>query len=391
MALALEIAAWVLALGWIFKTLVALRKLPTIPDVLDLRYATPLSDPPTVSVIVPARNEAADIEATLRSLLALEGVRLEIFAVDDRSTDSTGAIMDRVAVEPPPDGKSLTVIHIAKLPDGWMGKTHAMAVAASRATAPWLLFTDGDILFAKDTLVRVLNFAASERADHVVIFPTLMLKTFGERMMMSFFQGISALDSRLWKIPEPGSKESLGVGAFNLIRTDVYRSIGGFESLRMEVLEDLRLGFEVKQRGFRQRVAFGRDLVRVRWAIGIAGTIRNITKNFFAAFRFRVWLTLIACVALALVCLGPFAAVAGNWIMRASTALVLLMLFLLYRYYHKYTGISAWYALTFPLAACLVLYAILRSMIVTLVRGGVVWRGTLYPLAELRKHAGPLR
>jgi glycosyltransferase involved in cell wall biosynthesis len=391
MILALGIVVWIIALLWAVSTFVALRKLPGIPDLLDAKYAASKADAPLISVIVPARNEAADIEATLRSLLEVEGVPLEIFAVDDRSTDATGAIMDRMAAEAVALGKNLTALHIAELPDGWMGKTHAMAVAAGRATAPWLLFTDGDILFAKDTLLRAINFAEAERADHLVIFPTLILKSFGERMMIAFFQGISALFSRFWRIPIEGTKESLGVGAFNLIRADVYHEIGGFESLRMEVLEDLRLGFEVKRRRFRQRVAFGRDLVRVRWVVGVAGMIRNITKNFFAAFRFRVGVTLAACVGLGIFCIGPFIALAGNWWMRGATAVVLLMLLLLYRYYKQYTGIAAWYALTFPVAALLVLYAILRSMMLTLVRGGVVWRGTLYPLAELRKHAGPLR
>ena len=391
MLIALGILAWVIALAWTVSTAIALRKLPGIPDLLDAKYEAAIADAPLIAVIVPARNEAADIEATLRSLLAMEGVRLEILAVDDRSTDATGAIMDRMAAEASSQGKNLTALHVSELPAGWMGKTHAMALAARRATATWLLFTDGDVLFAKDSLLRAINFAESERADHVVVFPTLILKGFGERMMIAFFQGVSALFSRFWRIPVEGAKESLGVGAFNLIRTDVYREIGGFESLRMEVLEDLRLGVEVKRQGFRQRVAFGRDLVRVRWVVGAAGMIRNITKNFFAAFRFRVGLTLVACVGLALFCLGPFAALAGNWWLRGSTALVLLMLLLLYRYYRQYTGIATWYAVTFPVAASLVLYAILRSMILTLARGGVVWRGTLYPLAELRKNAGPLR
>jgi glycosyltransferase involved in cell wall biosynthesis len=391
MLLALGVTAWVIAFLWAMSTAIALAKLPGIPDLLDSKYKASMADSPLISVIVPARNEAADIEATLRSLLALEGVRLEILAVDDRSTDATGAIMDRVAAEAKEEGKRITALHVAELPDGWMGKTHAMALAAERAAAPWLLFTDGDILFAQDSLSRAINFAESEKADHVVVFPTMILESFGERMMIAFFQGISALFSRFWRIPVEGAKESLGVGAFNLIRADVYREIGGFESLRMEVLEDLRLGFEVKRRGYRQRVAFGRDLVRVRWVVGATGMVRNITKNFFAAFRFRVWLTLAVCAGLTLFCLGPFAALAGNWWMRGSTAVVLLMLLLLYRYYRRYTGIAAWYAVTFPAAACLVLYAILRSMILTLVRGGVVWRGTLYPLAELRKNAGPLR
>lgn len=391
MEIALGLIAWALACVWALATFNALRKLPRIPDVLDERFAAPREEQPFVSVIVPARNEAADIEATLRSLLAVEGVRVEILAVDDRSTDATGAIMDRLAAEAHAAGKSLTVIHVTELPGGWMGKTHAMATAAMRAAAPWFLFTDGDILFARDALLRAINFAESERADHVVIFPTLILKGVGERAMIAFFQGISALFSRFWRIPVEGAKESLGVGAFNLIRADVYRKIGGFEALRMEVLEDLRLGFEVKRQGFRQRVAFGRDLVRVRWVVGTFGMVRNITKNFFAAFRFRIWLTLAACCGLIVFCLGPFAALAGNWWMRGAGAITMLALIALYRYYRQYTGIAAWYALTFPFAACLVLYAVLRSMLLTLARGGVTWRGTHYPLHELKKHAGPLR
>lgn len=387
MLIGLGIAAWVIALFWTAAIAVALLKLPSVPDVLDARYAGPIAGPPLISVIVPARNEAADIETTLRSLLAVEGVRLEIVAVDDRSTDATGAIMDRVAAE----ALNVMVVHVAELPAGWLGKPHAMAVGAARASAEWLLFTDGDVLFAKDALLRAMNFAVDSGADHAIVFPTLILKGFGERMMLGLFHAFSVLYSRFWRIPVEGTKEAVGVGAFNLIRRDVYRQIGGFEALRMEVIEDLRLGVEVKRHGFRQCVAFGRDLVRIRWVIGAAGVIRNITKNTFAAFRFRVWLTFVACAATAVFCLGPFAALVGPWWMRASGLLVVLMLFLLYRYYGRYTGIPSWYVAMFPIAACLSVYAILRSTVVTLARGGVVWRGTLYPLAELKKHAGPLR
>jgi glycosyltransferase involved in cell wall biosynthesis len=360
---------------------------------LDEKYAAPLraQQTPLISIIVPARNEEETVEAGLRSLLAIDSVLIEIIAIDDRSTDATGAILDRIAAQAHADRKNLRVLHITELPEGWMGKTHAMALAARQATAPWLLFTDADILFAPDTLPRALNFAEAEAADHVVIFPTLILKGFGERMMIAFFQGLAALSSRFWRIPDPKAKESIGVGAFNMVRTDVYRAMGGFEALRMEVLEDLRFGFEVKRQGFRQRVAFGRDLVRVRWAVGVTGVIRNLTKNFFAVFRFRVALTLAACGALFVVCVGPFAACAGGIAMCIPAALVLLMLVLLYRYYRRFTGIAAAYALTFPLAACLVVYSILRSTAVTLARGGVQWRGTIYSLAELRKNAGPLR
>jgi glycosyltransferase involved in cell wall biosynthesis len=387
------IVDWLIALLWTASTLIALRKLPAIPDLLDKKYAAPLKaeQAPQISVIVPARNEAESVEAGLRSLLAIDSVPIEILAVDDRSTDATVEIMDRVAGDAQLAGKSLRVLHVTELPEGWMGKTHAMALAARQASAPWLLFTDADILFAKDALLRALNLAEAEAADHIVIFPSLILKTFGERMMIAFFQGMAALSSRFWRIRDPKAKESLGVGAFNLVRAETYRAMGGFEALRMDVLEDLRFGFEVKRHGFRQRVAFGRDLVRVRWAVGVSGVIRNITKNFFAVFRFRVAMTLAACMVLCLLCVAPFAACAGGRAMGVPALFVLAMLFLLYRYYRRFTGIPAVYAITFPVAACLVVYSILRSMAVTLARGGVQWRGTLYPLAELRKNAGPLR
>lgn len=391
MRIALDVICWAIALFWVVSTTIALRKMPGVPDALDEKYAVRPAEPPFISVIVPARNEAAAIEAALRSLLAVEDVRLEIFAVDDRSTDETGRIMDRVAAEAVEQGRHLRVIHITGLPAGWMGKTHAMAIAAQQASAPWLLFTDGDILFAKDALLRAANFAAAEQADHVVIFPTIIMKSFGERMMIAFFQGVSSLFARFWRIPDKDAKESIGVGAFNLVRADVYRRIGGFEALRMEVLEDLRLGFEVKRQGYRQRVAFGRDLVSVRWVVGAGGMVRNMTKNLFATFSFRVLLTLFVSLGLAVFCLGPFAALAGGWVMRASTVAVFLMLLALYRYYRKYTGIATWYTFTFPLAALLVLYAVLRSMVLTLAHQGVEWRGTLYPLRDLRKNCGPLR
>jgi cellulose synthase/poly-beta-1,6-N-acetylglucosamine synthase-like glycosyltransferase len=384
---------WILALLWVASTLTALRMLPRIPDLLDEKYAAPIpsSQTPLISVIVPARDEAQEVEGGLRSLLEIDSVAIEIIAIDDRSTDATGEIMDRLATEAGAAGKTLRVLHVTELPAGWMGKTHAMALAARQASAPWLLFTDADVFFAKDALLRALNLAEAESADHVVIFPTLILKTFGERMMIGFFQGLAAISSRFWKIPDPKAKESLGVGAFNMIRADVYRAMGGFEALRMEVLEDLRFGFEVKRQGFRQRVAFGRDLVRVRWAVGAAGVVRNVTKNFFAIFRFRVGVTVAVCCGLFVMCAGPFVACAGPAAMRIPALVVLLMLVLLYRYYRRFTGISMAYALTFPIAACMVVYSILRSMAVTLGRGGVQWRGTLYPLAELRKNAGPLR
>jgi glycosyltransferase involved in cell wall biosynthesis len=392
--------SWMIALAWTVPTLIALSNLPRVPNLLEM----PLPDAgfetgesgsafrPELTVIVPARNEAQSIEQTLQSLLG-QTLPVEIIAVDDRSEDETGAIMERVAAEGQAKGKPLRVVHVETLPAGWMGKTHAMALAARQATTPWLLFTDGDVLYDRDTIRRSMDYAAREQADHVVLMPTLILKTVGERMMISLFQTLSLLSWRPWKIADPKAKsDSIGVGAFNLMRSEVYRAVGGFEAQKMEVLEDLRLGFEIKRNGYRQRMVFGRGLIQVHWAPGALGIVRNLTKNIFAVFRFRPLVVFGVCAGLGLMCFGPIAALFGPLTMKAAGVVSLAMFWLLYRDSgRRQTGVSPMYLLTLPVAAMLMVYSILRSMVVTLMQGGVIWRGTFYPLDELKKHAGPLR
>ena len=391
------LVSWLIALIWTRVVLTALYHLPRIPNLLDHRYdptetPTPNQSAPQITVIVPARNEAASIEATLHSLLN-QTIPIEIIAVDDRSTDSTGAVMDRLASKTLPPGKLLTVIHIDTLPEGWVGKTHAMALAARQSATEWLLFTDGDILFRPDTLDRALRFAHESQADHVALALTLILESPGERIMTTILGCFTVLSFRPWKIPDPAAKhDSVGVGGFNLIRSSVYRAIGGFEALRLEVLEDLRLGFEVKRQGFRQRVAFGRDLIRVHWATGALGMAHNLTKNFFAVFRFRPAALIAGALVLSLLLFLPIAGLFAPWPIRSASLVALAMIAALHEYSARhFTGISLLYLLTLPIGAALLLYALLRSLIVTLWRQVVVWRGTFYPLSELRRQAGPLR
>ncbi|HEX4037526.1 MAG TPA: glycosyltransferase family 2 protein [Acidobacteriaceae bacterium] len=391
------VVTWIIALVWTQRALSATRNLPRIPNLLRQVQPAP-SVPatqrvvPCLTVIVPARNEAAAIEATLRSLLA-QTVQVEIIAVDDRSTDATGAIMDSVAAAAAASGQFLSVIHIHALPPGWMGKNHAMALAARQTATPWLLFTDGDVIFQPNTLERALHYAESNAIDHLVLMPTLILKTPGERMMDSIFQSFSLLGWRPWKIADPKAKhESIGMGAFNLVRSDVYRATGGFEAFPMEILEDLRLGHDIKQLGYRQHMVLGRDLISLHWAAGALGMVHNLTKNIYATFRFRALLLLGAWIGLLILCGVPFAALFGSWPFRAAGILSLLMIALLYRTAGRhYNRLSIAWVLTLPVSLGLVLYAMLRSMFLTIARGGIVWRGTFYPLNELRRNLGPLR
>jgi glycosyltransferase involved in cell wall biosynthesis len=390
----LLILDWLVAVAWLARALVWWFRVPGVPDLTKGSRPVPQSPaPPAVgvklSVIVPARNEGAKVAATLRSLLDCRGVDLEILAVDDRSSDETGVIMEGMAA----DHAALRVLHITALPAGWLGKTHAMAVAAREATGDWLLFTDGDVVFAPDALRRALDFAVAGEADHFVLLPTVVLKSFGEKIMVSLLQVIAIWGARPWRIPNPRAlRDAIGVGAFNMLRREAYEAIGGWEALRFEVVEDLALGYLVKKKGLRQRFALGRGLVNVRWVEGAYGVVENLAKNLFAVFRFRAGVLLGATLLFAVFTLFPLAmlavpmsAIQGN-AARWAAGVMLVGVFLAYRCQARYQPFSSWEAVWFPAASLLMIYIMLRSMFVVLLRGGVTWRGTFYPLRELRQY-----
>ncbi len=382
------IAGCSLALIWLSRVLEAAIGMPKVADVSrpewNRRPVTAHGDP-SVSVIVPARNEEADIEQTLRQLLLLDYENYEVIAVNDRSTDRTGEIMDQVAAKP--DAKNrIKVIHVTELPPGWLGKTHAMWEAGKLAKGEWLLFTDADVLFKPESVRRALAYAEAEPADHLVLFPRMIMKRPGERMMIAFFQSLFAFGHRPWKVADPKTDDHIGVGAFNLVRRSAYDAVGTYARLRMEVLDDMKLGKVVKKAGFAQRNVFGGDLISLRWAQGAMGVVNNLTKNFFAVLSFQWPRALASCVALAFLNLMPFFGVflAHGW-GRVPYAVALFSMFSIYAGMSSKSDIPPYYFVLHPVSTTLFLYTVLRSMALTLGRGGVVWRGTFYRLEELKR------
>ncbi|MGB9233941.1 MAG: glycosyltransferase family 2 protein, partial [Terriglobales bacterium] len=368
--------------------------MPRIADVArpewDRRPATANGEP-RVSIVVPARNEEMDIRATLEGLLALDYSSYEIIAVDDRSTDRTGEIMEEVAAGPcrvdtPVRATRLKVIHISELPAGWMGKTHAMWTAAKQATGDWLLFTDADVLFKSDSVRRAVAYAEAEKADHVVLFPRMIMKTPGERMMIAFFQALFVFGHRPWKVADPAAQDHMGVGAFNMVRRPVYEAVGTYRALRMEVLDDMKLGKVVKNAGYAQRNVFGEDLISLHWVKGTFGIVDNLTKNFFALLSFQWPRTVASIVALAFLNLGPFVGIwfAHGWA-RAPYAIALASIFAIYWGMSGLSDVRPYYFLLHPVSTCVVVYTVARSMVLTIRQGGIVWRGTKYALEDLRK------
>ncbi|HTR22801.1 MAG TPA: glycosyltransferase family 2 protein [Terriglobales bacterium] len=403
------IAGVILALAWFSRILQAAIGMPQVADVArpewDRKPPTPNGEP-RVSIIVPARNEEIDIRATLESLLAVDYSNYEIIAVNDRSTDRTGEIMDDVlasscsagaparvasseSTASPANkivGSRLRIIHVEELPSGWMGKTHAMWTAGKQATGDWLLFTDADVIFKPDALRRVIAYADAENADHVVLFPRMIMKHAGERMMIAFFQALFVFGHRPWKVADPNAQDHMGVGAFNMVRRPVYDAIGTYQALRMEVLDDMKLGKVIKNAGYAQRNVFGEDLISLHWVRGTFGIVENLTKNFFALLSFQWPRTVASIVALAFLNLGPFV---GIWLThgwaRLPYAVALASLFGIYYGMARLSDVAPYYVLLHPISTCLVTYTVARSMVLTIRQGGVVWRGTKYPLEELRR------
>jgi cellulose synthase/poly-beta-1,6-N-acetylglucosamine synthase-like glycosyltransferase len=261
-----------------------------------------------------------------------------------------------------------------------------MWLAASEATGEWLLFTDADVIFKPDALLRAILYAEHERADHVVLFPRMIMKRAGERMMIAFFQTLFVFGHRPWKVADPKAKDHMGVGAFNLIRANCYKAIGTYQRLRMEVLDDMKLGKLVKESGFAQRNVFGEDLISIRWAAGAMGVVNNLTKNFFAVLSYRWPLALISCCGLLLLNLVPFLGAAFlHGSARFGYGVALLSMFAIYLGMSRKSDIPAHYFLLHPVSTILFVYTMLRSMLLTLGRGGVTWRGTFYPIAALRR------
>jgi hypothetical protein len=370
-----------LALGWVVQSVRAglgLRKMPRISEIAPAS-ARAL---PRVSIVFAARDEAEKLPAALSSMLALDYPDYEVIAADDRSTDGTGEILDQFAH----DHSRLRVLHIAELPSGWLGKPHALEAAASVATGEWLLFTDADVRFDPLVVRRAMALADENNWDHLTLLANVDLHGFWERVAISYFAFCFTFGSHAWEVSDPKSTKYLGVGAFQLVRHSAYHASGTHKRLAMEVLDDMKLGKILKQSGFRSGVASADGMVRVRWHDGVGNMIRGVTKNMFGSVGFRIGPALAVVVLIMVSGILPFAGVifAGGAARIFALVAALTAVIVEGEVIHG-AGESRLYGLTHPIGALIFIYMMLRSMVVTLRRGGVVWRDTFYPLAELRR------
>ena len=386
----MKIAEWILvglavsaSLSWLAVLVRAIpyRKRPYL--LADLPDEAPAGGWPALTVVLAARDEANQVEPAVRSLLAQDYPALQVIAVDDRSADATGAILDRLARE----DERLQVVHVEQLPEGWLGKTHALELGRRAVQSEWTLFTDGDVHFRPAALRRAVSHAVQRELHHLTVIPDMPIEGVGERLFLTIFGLLFFLRFAPWDVENLRHRGHIGAGAFNLVRTAALTEAGGFEPIALSVDDDLRLGQLLKWTGHRAAVLLGLGAVSVRWHSGLGGLIRGVEKNFFAALDYRPAWTLFNFLAVLWTCAAPHAGLLiGPWWSRSLCAAGIAAIGVMLHSVGPRRQVGAHYALFLPLSAVLLDVAMLRSILATLRRGGVRWRDHLYPLDLLRRH-----
>ncbi|MDY0324128.1 MAG: glycosyltransferase family 2 protein [Candidatus Carbobacillus sp.] len=350
---------------------------------------------PSLSVIIAARNEALHIERTVKSLLR-QSYRsfgdYEIIVVNDRSTDTTGQTLDQLKMWTSKNGYAevLTVIHINDLPAGWLGKNHALWRGSQKARGEIILFSDADIDFHPDALLTAVRFMIDHHLDHLTLTPRLISRSYLTHLFGHYFMFAFSLFKRLWWVNQRSrAQDGIGVGAFNLLRSSVYRAIGTHQAFAMRPDDDLALGQRVKHHHFQQYLAIGKALLTVEWYESIAQASRGIEKNAFAGMGYHALLAIIALIGQLWFFLFPYFALFLNIPLsyKLIWSIIIVLMLTLYAYLTQRLSHLQWHELlTFPLAALLFNAIFFRALVLTWLRGGIQWRGTFYPLKELKRH-----
>lgn len=338
---------------------------------------------PLVSLVVAARNEERNVESAARSLLAQRYPSLEIIAVEDRSTDTTAAILDALAAVEP----RLRVIHVTTLPPGWLGKNHALSVGATAARGDWLLFADADVIMAPDSISRAVAYAERRGIDHLTILPDALMPGLVLKAFVIVGIIIFGMALRPWKARDPRSRHFVGVGAFNLVRASAYARAGGFEAIRLRPDDDIKLGKILKRSGARQDAVRGQGMVSVEWYRTLGETIDGLMKNSFAVVQYNPLLMLAGVVFYLVVGLAPLAALLlGAGPLRWLGGIAVAWQLLIHSAVAREARLPLRAVLLYPVVYVLFAWIVLRALVLNLWQGGIVWRGTFYSLAELRKN-----
>ena len=380
-------AAWLIVLVWSIFAFLTLRNLGRQRPLaaLDERAeAEPSSIGPLVSVLVPARNEEGRVlAACVQSILDQDYVLLEVVAVNDRSTDGTGAILHEMEER---DAR-LRVIDGAEPPAGWLGKPHALQQALDASCGDWVLATDADMIFERRAIATAVNHAIEEKLDALTLIPHVVCLSFWERVFMPTFGWFMLMALPMERINNPKRKEALGVGGFFMIERETLGRVGEYGAVRAEVAEDLRMAEVLKASGARLRIEYAPDLIETRMQTNFREIWEGFTKNLFAGAKFNLLQSALASIVILLVCVLPFfvmlvglvALFSGErdgWLQLLVPALLIwLIQVLTFALINRAWKMPMLYALTIPLGYLLFLAILINSAVRITTGSGVTWKG----------------
>ncbi|WP_027955483.1 glycosyltransferase [Halobacillus kuroshimensis] len=361
-----------------FKT--GIRKVPFLSSA-GLSHSEPVAD---ISIIIAAKDEETAITQTLDSLVQQTLPPNEIIVINDRSTDKTGTWIDEAAARHP----QIIPVHVTDLPEGWLGKNHALHLGASKAGGDYLVFTDADIHFHEDTLRYAVKLMEKHQLDYVTAAPDLKAGSFLLKGLISFFLfGFSYL-KRPWTANDPESNQGMGIGAFQFIRAEAYQNIGGHEKMKMRADDDLALGQRMKAARYSQMFVSATQHLSVEWYPDLPSALKGFEKNAFAGLNYSFLLSISALFGVFLSQVLPFFLLfhPDSSVQMISFINVLLLFYLYILSTRAFTTYPLWLASALPLSAVLFLYMLTRALILTWFRGGIEWRGSRYSLRELKQN-----
>jgi hypothetical protein len=359
----------------------SLRSLPVLGDAP--APAPPAAGWPPVAVIIPACNEADTLPATLEALLKLDYPALEVVVVDDRSTDATPETLAAAAAR----DDRLTAVRVDTLPDGWLGKVHALDRGLAATDADWVLFMDADVALAPDCLQRAVAHALTHGAKLVSAHPEIAS---GGLLVDAVFNALalSLGAARYWEVADRSKPTAYSVGAFILVERAAFARTEGFPWLKLEVADDMALSHLMKRAGHHVVLVNGRGQVVLTWYEGFGEMQRKMQKNWFGIMgRCSVLRSFALAGVLAGVPLLPLTQLVdvGAPLAGRLTLFAIGTLGMMVATWRWAAGTSrpALSALVPQLGTTLMAWMLVRSAIIGARLGGIVWRGRHYSTAEL--------
>src|SRR5262245_33326537 len=364
---------WALVAAWIVSLVLTiygrLRQKPLLP-VSDATLQG--NEGPTVSIIVPARNEEHRVLAdSIRSILAQDYQPFEVIAIDDRSTDNTLSILRSLAQA----DSRLHVIEGEDLPRRWLGKPHAMNQALKQARGEWILATDADMIFDRAALRKALATARAQNAEAISLIPFFETGSFWERVMIQTWAWVTLMFTIAYRIDNPKTSGALGIGGFFLMRRSALERVGGYEALKNEVVEDIRLAEMIKRSGGRMLTVQAPNLLRTRMYQSFGEIWESCTRTWFSGMKFSFGFALVCAFSMyvmavlppvvALICaigiIAGFDAHLSQLFIPALLAWLMQVAVLTISGFRS--GVSSVYALTTPLGLALLYTMLLDSSI----------------------------